>query len=89
MLMLIGNLLILVADSNQNVILEAMALGFITDNDENIFNAMVPLHLREVSESMPPMAITRKQKRFGMFRPYMLGAVVALAVMFCYRKACM
>ena len=34
MLMLIGNLLILVADSNQNVILEAMALGFITDNHQ-------------------------------------------------------
>lgn len=84
-----GNTFLLVADSNQDVILEAMALAFITDNDENIFESLVPLNLREVSESMPPMKITPEQKKFGMYRPYILGFCVILTVIFCYHNACM
>jgi hypothetical protein len=83
-----GSGFILVAESNQDVILEAMALGFITDNDENLFEALVPLNLREVSESMPPMKISREQKAFAMYRPYMLGTAVAISVYICYNNTC-
>lgn len=84
-----GNTFLLVSDSNQDVILNSMALGFITQNDEIIFEAMVPQSLKEVTSALPPVRISYQAKIFGLFKPYVMVLLVVLYTYFTYASVCL
>jgi hypothetical protein len=84
-----GNTFLLVSDSNQDVILNSMALGFVTQNDEIIFDVLVPKNLKEVSENMPCIRITQNMKLWGLYRPYFISVVIFIFVAYSYADVCL
>jgi len=85
----LGNTFLLVSDSNQDVILNSMALGFITQNDEIIFDVLVPKNLKAVSENMPATKITRDMKLWGLYRPFAVSLVILFLVLYSYADVCL
>lgn len=84
-----GNTFLLVSDSNQDVILNSMALGFITQNDEIIFDVLVPKNLKAITENMPAMKITRNMKLWGLYRPWAVSLLILIIVLYSYADVCL
>lgn len=83
-----GNTFLWVSDTNQDVILNAMSLGFITQNDEAMFATLVPQHMKDAAENLPPAKVSNAAKVTFLFEPYFAMVAVAVIVFATYADVC-
>lgn len=76
------------SDDNESVILNTMALTFITQTDELIYQYMVPRSLQNILEEIPPQKLSHGLKLFHLFRPYYVSAGVVLTTYVTYQLTC-
>lgn len=83
-----GSGFLLVSDDNESLILNTVALTFITQIDELIFVAMTPLNVKMILDELPPFPITYGYKMIGLARPYIVSLGIAVIAYFSYLDSC-
>ena len=89
LLVFYGNTFLLTSDSNQDIILNSMALTFITQNDEVIFDSLVSENLKTVCGELPPVQISHKSKLISLYRPIFFAIVIMICVAHAWFDVCM
>lgn len=84
-----GNTFLLCSDSNTDIILNSMALKFVTENDEIIFESMVSQNLRDVTEKLPPIKVSHASKLLGLYKPYLVAVLIGLITLWTYNDVCL
>jgi len=66
-----------------------MALKFVTENDEIIFESMVPQSLRDVTEKLPPIKVSHSTKLLGLYKPYLVTFFIGVIALWTYNDVCL
>jgi hypothetical protein len=83
-----GNTFLLTSDTNQDVILNAMALGFITQQDEIMYNVLVPQNICDILEGLPSAKISYRTKMMLLYKPLIMSLFIFALAIYCYSDVC-
>ena len=83
-----GSGFLLVSDDNESLILNTVALTFITQIDELVFESMTPGNVKIFIEKLPPQPISYGAKILGLARPYIVSAAIATITYVSYGDSC-
>lgn len=83
-----GSGFLLVSDDNESLILNTVALTFITQIDDLIFDSMVPGNVKQCIDDLPPCEISYAQKMVGLCRPYLVAIFLAIITYASYIDSC-
>ena len=84
-----GNTFLLCSDSNQDIILNSMALKFVTENDEIVFETLVANNLKQLCSNLPALTISHNTKLLGLFRPFFVSITIAIIFGITYKDVCL
>lgn len=73
-----GSGFLLVSDDNESLILNTVALTFITQIDDLIYESMVPSNIKQCIDDLPASPISYAQKMAGLARPYLVAILLAV-----------
>jgi len=83
-----GSGFLLVSDDNESLILNTVALTFITQIDELIYDSMTPANVKVIIDELPTYKISYGAKILGLARPYIVSAAITAITFASYADSC-